>query len=500
MATEQENHVPDSVIPHGSLPPLRYRDLPEPISLRRMIGPSIVLTGLALGSGEFIFWPYITYKTGFVFFWACILGVITQYFLNMEIERWTLATGESVITGFCRLSLHWAWIFLILNIVPWAWPGWATGAAQIISWSIWEPQMTETGLQSYHVIPMAIGSLLLVGVILTSGPVVYNTVERLQLILVSLVFVFAILLAIAVVRWEHIQAMLYGIMSIGQMPDESSSGLDTIFLLGALAFAGAGGTTNLCQSNFIKDKGYGMGHYVGRITSPVTGQEEAVSDVGYHFPYTEENISRWNAWWQAANREHALTFILPCLLSLALLSLISYALIHGSDTDYSQDINFVWGQATEIHVRLGVLFKWAFLGIGIAALLTTELGILDACARISSDIVKMNFCRQIDWLSGSKLYFIFLWAEIVFGCFILLIGMDKPGLLLKTTAAMNGGVMFLYSMTLLYLNKRALRGALSMHPVRLLALIWSTLFFGYFTIKALVIEVIPYLRDVAGLT
>ena len=208
MATEQENHVPDSVIPHGSLPPLRYRDLPEPISLRRMIGPSIVLTGLALGSGEFIFWPYITYKTGFVFFWACILGVITQYFLNMEIERCTLATGESVITGFCRLSFHWAWIFLILNIVPWAWPGWATGAAQIISWSIWEPQMTETGLQSYHVIPMAIGSLLLVGVILTSGPVVYNTVERLQLILVSLVFVFAILLAIAVVRWEHIQAML----------------------------------------------------------------------------------------------------------------------------------------------------------------------------------------------------------------------------------------------------------------------------------------------------
>ena len=64
-----------------------------------MIGPSIMLAGLSLGSGEFVLWPLITYRVGFVFFWACILGVTTQYFLNLEIERWTLATGESAITG-----------------------------------------------------------------------------------------------------------------------------------------------------------------------------------------------------------------------------------------------------------------------------------------------------------------------------------------------------------------------------------------------------------------
>jgi NitT/TauT family transport system permease protein len=41
--------VPDDVIPHGTLPPLRYRDLPDPIPLRKMVGPSIILAGLALG-------------------------------------------------------------------------------------------------------------------------------------------------------------------------------------------------------------------------------------------------------------------------------------------------------------------------------------------------------------------------------------------------------------------------------------------------------------------
>ena len=58
-----------------------------------------ILAGLALGSGEFIFWPYITYKAGFIFFWACMLGVCTQFFLNMEIARWTLVTGEPPSTA-----------------------------------------------------------------------------------------------------------------------------------------------------------------------------------------------------------------------------------------------------------------------------------------------------------------------------------------------------------------------------------------------------------------
>ena len=43
---------------------------------------------------------------------------------------------------------------------------------------------------------------------------------------------------------------------------------------------------NLCQSNYIRDKGYAMGSHVGRITSPLTGQEEAITEVGYHFPHT----------------------------------------------------------------------------------------------------------------------------------------------------------------------------------------------------------------------
>ena len=47
--------------------------------------------------------------------------------------------------------------------------------------------------------------------------------------------------------------------------------------MGAAAFAGAGGGQNLCQSNYIRDKGFGMGRYVPRLVSPVTGVEEAAA-------------------------------------------------------------------------------------------------------------------------------------------------------------------------------------------------------------------------------
>ncbi len=70
--TTHEELVPDAVIPHQTLPPLRYRDLPEAPRWTSLVGPSVILAGLALGSGEFVFWPYITYRTGFIFFWrAC---------------------------------------------------------------------------------------------------------------------------------------------------------------------------------------------------------------------------------------------------------------------------------------------------------------------------------------------------------------------------------------------------------------------------------------------
>lgn len=73
-----------------------------------------------------LFWPYIASVSGLVFMWAAVVAVLTQFFINMEVERWTLATGETAITGFSRLWKPWGLIFIVCALVPNFFPGWAS--------------------------------------------------------------------------------------------------------------------------------------------------------------------------------------------------------------------------------------------------------------------------------------------------------------------------------------------------------------------------------------
>jgi len=53
----------------------------------------------------------------------------------------------------------------------------------------------------------------------------------------------------------------------------------------------------------------------------------------------------------------------------------------------------------------------------------------------------------------SRLYFVTVWLEIVFGSVILLSGVTQPIVLLVIAASLNGLVMFVYSILLIQLAK-----------------------------------------------
>jgi len=76
------------------------RGHPEPNSLRKVLGPSVIMAALSIGSGEYLLWPYITNPGRAGVAVGRPRCVSLQFFLNMEIERWTLATGETAIAGF----------------------------------------------------------------------------------------------------------------------------------------------------------------------------------------------------------------------------------------------------------------------------------------------------------------------------------------------------------------------------------------------------------------
>src|SRR3712207_2916223 len=118
VSTREPGGARSSVVdlfPTKHLAAPKVRDMPEPpANFRHVIGPGIVAAGVGMASGEFILYPYIASQVGLVFVWAAFVGLATQYFLNMEIERYTLATGETALTGFSRYWRHWGLVFAIL--------------------------------------------------------------------------------------------------------------------------------------------------------------------------------------------------------------------------------------------------------------------------------------------------------------------------------------------------------------------------------------------------
>ncbi len=161
----EESFAPEISSKH--LPPVTYRDLPEPVSLRRIIGPGVVLAAAGIGSGEYVLWPFIAAQVGLEFLWAALFGALIMFFIAMECIRYTLSTGETIVTGFTRLWKPW-WIgFLLMAILPNFWPGFATGTATILTF------MFGGG----NVLLITILALIAITLSLTLSPVVYQFME-----------------------------------------------------------------------------------------------------------------------------------------------------------------------------------------------------------------------------------------------------------------------------------------------------------------------------------
>ena len=432
-------------IPSKHVAPVEYADLPEPLPMKRVLGPSVLLLAGAIGSGEFVLWPYITSQVGLTLVWLVVIGVGTQYFLNMEIERYTLATGETAVTGFTRLWKHWGWLFIVMTIVPWAWPGWATGGTTTLSFAL--------GFSEDAIPYVTIGVLLLIGAVLTVSPVVYRTVEKIQFFMVGLIILFMIYAVVALLGGDGYAALGRGFVEVGKIPDAASS-IGAATLLGAIAFAGAGGTLNLVQSNWVRDKGLGMGARLPKIVSPITGEEVAAPTTGYFFRRDEENLRRWNGWWKVADREQFLTFFV--VGGIALLTFMTLTFVTVGTGVAEESFDFIRVQGESLQDSQGAWLGTMFWLIGTVVLFSTNLAVLDMVGRVTADVLKTGPLANNEKWSESRLYFATVWAEIAFGSIILLSGVDQPLVLLVIASSLNGLVMFVYSCLLIQLNRGTL--------------------------------------------
>ena len=92
------------------------RQLPAPPSLRRLLGPSVILGGRRRRLGRVHPVAVHQRQRGHRLPLAGGRRRHVQYFLNMEIERYTLATGETAIAGFARLWKPWGILFAFFAV------------------------------------------------------------------------------------------------------------------------------------------------------------------------------------------------------------------------------------------------------------------------------------------------------------------------------------------------------------------------------------------------
>ena len=440
------------------IPSFKEADLPaRKKSLVKMMGPGIVMAGLAIGSGELIMWPWITSIVGAQLLWAAAIGIFLQLWINIEIGRWSIVTGESPFTGMVRVikTIVYVWVFMI--VVGKFLPGWARETGIALRDLIFGPGHSSPPWGWTAIVFAAVAAILF-------GPkVIYKAVERSIMFLIVVIVVGLIYVVWEIGSKDLFIAMWDGVTNIFDFPDfpvpvfaDDGSIRDELSFsrfFGAVVFAGAGGLGNLYYAYYLREKGIGMGARMPTLMSAAHKHETKEMDTGYVYPETEENQKRFRDWFRYVVTDQVLFFWLLGSFTMFLFIFGALAVLHpiGLVPDRG---SLVWDLASILEESMGTSGRYLFLVVGMAALFSTQLGGVDGGSRIFSDLLHTNF-KFGKWFKLEQWYLILVSTTMIIGTFSVWFfeQYDIAGLdFLFISALIGGFAMAVYVPLLLYMN------------------------------------------------
>ncbi|RKU10509.1 hypothetical protein C6501_13555 [Candidatus Poribacteria bacterium] len=423
-------------------------DLPEKqLPFWKIAGPGAILVGLSIGAGEIVIWPLIAAEYGASMVWAAVLGVFLQLWINFEVGRWTIATGETVYTGYSRIWRGFGPLFILLTVVGWIAPGWARASGLALKALLIGPGGWGSDT-FWTVITFAAVALILFG-----PKMVYQSVERTVELLVAIVTIGLILVVIAVGSLDTWKELGSGIINVGHIAEGMS--VKSLFI--AIVFAGAGGTANLFYTFYLRDKNIGMGARLPSLRNPLRGRDETISSTGFLFEETEENKRRFSAWWKYIKQDQMIFFWALNTVTILLFIFGALAVLHPQGI-VPEKGQLIYDEANILKGIWGMPGQYIFLLVGVATLFGTQLALVDGVGRSISDIIYTNFKgakkRPLSWW-----YLLIAGIWIVGGCVITFVmeqlNVSELGFLFNA-AYMGGFAMALYVPLTLYMNYRFL--------------------------------------------
>lgn len=428
---------------------MAFKKFPQVIALKKMLGPSFIILALGLGSGEVILWPYLVSNYGLGVAWGAVLGISFQFFINMEIERYALLKGESVFVGIAKLFPKAVYWFILSTFIGFGLPGIIAASAQVLA--------QVFGLADFKW--LAIILLLIIGAILTFGRTVYGMMEKITKVIIFLGVPFIFILAVYFGTGESWVVLGEGLIGKGEGFWFLAPGIAIATFLGAFAYSGAGGNLNLTQSIYVKEKGYGMGAYSQKIAGlfAAKGDKAEIKLEGEEFEVNNENINRFKRWWRLVNLEHFLVFWCIGLLSMIMLMFLAYNTVYGLEGN-GEGIRFVISEGLQIGSLTSPWLGLFFLVVVGIMLFQTQLGIMDSTSRIMSENTAIAKLRRSGdkKVALSKIYYIFVWAQIAFGVTLFLFNFYEPKSLIVLGAVINAFAMLVHTILVSILNRRSL--------------------------------------------
>lgn len=170
----------------------------------RKIGPGIILAGSIIGTGELLLTTSLGAEYGFVFLWLILFSCVIKVFVQVELGRYALSSGEPTLAALNllpgpRLGAHWLvwWWFIMLLVTVFQLGAMIGGVGQALNLAFpqfaerlaeacesWAPRLAAT-IQEKPEHPWAVLTALAAVALLLSGG--YRRIERVTTVLVAAV-------------------------------------------------------------------------------------------------------------------------------------------------------------------------------------------------------------------------------------------------------------------------------------------------------------------------
>lgn len=467
-----------------NLPEWGKDSLPEPLPFSpanalRTIGPGAILLATSIGGGEWLAGPALTVQYGPQILWIVTAAILLQLVLNLEAIRYTLYTGEPALTGIMRLRpgpRFWGMSYIVLAIAQLGIPALAASCSSVIFAALSNRMPVAADAGALNWITYAL--LAVTVAILLFGGTIERMLEYASWAMIVFIFLFLIIVNVLFVPLAAWGSTLVSFFQFGSVP----AGIDLLLLATLAATAGSGGIGNLAISNWVRDKGFGMGGKVGAIPSAFGGRHITLSKVGKVFPIDEENMRRWRVWWKYVGLDQKWLWCGGCFLGMYLNVNLAMAMIPAGT-----DLSHVGAGAFQAHYmaeRLWSGFWILALLNGFWILFSTHLGNTDILIRTVTDILWVSSGKRS--LFGieniRKLYYALLIGFTIWSAVAVNFGHAMT--LFKALGTIAGGVVALASVQLLIVNTALLPKELQPSLFRRGALISCAVFYGVLSVIA----------------